>query len=49
MVGEPARIAGVLGEDEIDAGERLQRPQRDIGEISDGRRYDMQPRRGRWR
>ncbi|MGY4465984.1 hypothetical protein ACVWWK_001666 [Bradyrhizobium sp. LB9.1b] len=45
-LGQTPRDAGVLAGDDIDPGEGLQRPQRDVAEIADGGRDQMQARRG---
>ncbi len=45
VVEQPARDAGVLGEDRIGGGERLERPNGDVAEVADRRRDDVQARR----
>ncbi len=45
-LGQAARDAGVLAGDDIDAGERLKRPQGDVAEIADGCRDQIETRRG---
>jgi len=45
-LGQTPRDAGVLAGDDIDPGEGLQRPQRDVTEIADGGRDQVQARRG---
>ena len=40
--GQPAADPGILAGDQVDTGQGLQRPQRDVAEIADGRGDQMQ-------
>jgi hypothetical protein len=44
---QTARDAGVLGQDRVGRRQRRQRPERDVGEIADRRRHDIEARRDR--
>jgi hypothetical protein len=41
--------AGIFAGDQIDAGQRLQRAQRDVGKVPDRRRYQIETGNRFWR